>query len=219
MSTSATTPKGAPAAKKTSVSAEIVMGKAAQDLHKAVAEALRATEGLSELVVKSEDLALTIANQEAKISELDVQFHEKERQMALDLELRMKGRAEHTVQEHLAANRQRSILIEEFTQMDTRIKNAENELKTTVAVETAKVRNEEKSRFESERKLLEAQHAATEAKNNASITVLEGKITFLEAQNHQLLDQINAERDASIQRAKAATPVYQTVGGPANGGR
>ena len=63
MSTSATTPKGAPAAKKTSVSAEIVMGKAAQDLHKAVAEALRATEGLSELVVKSEDLALTISNQ------------------------------------------------------------------------------------------------------------------------------------------------------------
>ena len=206
------------AAKKSSVATEIVMGKAAQDLHKAVAEAIKATEGLGTLVETSEELSLTIANQEAKIGELDIEFKEKERQMSLDLELKMRGRSEETVQDYLAKNRQRSISIEEFNAMDSRIKNADSELKSTVSAEVTKVRTEESARFNSERKLLEAQFQASEAKNNASISVLEGKVAFLEAQNKHLLDQINAERAASIERARAATPVIQT-GGSQNNGR
>ena len=205
-------------AKKSSVSTELVMGKAAQDLHKAVAEALKATEGLNTLVEESENLALKIANQESRIEELEIAFSEKERQMILDLELKMKGRTEETVQSYLANNRQRSISIEEFNQMEAKIKDADATLAKTVAAETAKVRNEESSKFNNELKLKEAQFAANEAKNNASISVLEGKVEFLEAQNKQLLDQINAERQASIERARAVAIGTLNVGSQ-NGGR
>ena len=205
-------------AKKSSVTTEVVMGKAAQDLHKAVAEALKATDGLKTMVEESENLALKIANQEDRIDELDVIFSEKERQLVLDLELKMKGRTEETVQAYLTNNRQRSISIEDFNQMEAKIKDADATLAKTVAAETAKVRNEESSRFTNELKLKEAQFAANEAKNNASISVLEGKVEFLEAQNRQLLDQINAERQASIERARAGAIGTLNVGSQ-NGGR
>ena len=207
----------APVAKK-SVSAEIVMGKAAIDLNKAVAEAMKATEGLGTLVSQSEDLTLTISNQEAQIEELDIQFAEKERQLQLDLELKMKGSAEKTVQEYLASNKQRSISLQEYQEMTEKIAGAEALLTKTVTAETAKVRNEETARFNNEKKLLEAQHAATEAKNNASISVMEEKVKFLEQQNENLLDQINQERQASIERAKAGSIGNINLGGT-NGGR
>lgn len=216
MSTTKTTGK-APV-KKSSVSTELVMGKAAQDLHKAVAEALKATEGLNTLVEESENLSLKIANQESRIDELEVAYTEKERQMVLDLELKMKGRTEETVQAYLSSNRQRSISVEEFNQMELKIKEADATLTKTVATEVAKVRNEESSRFNNELKLKEAQFAANEAKNNASISVLESKVEFLEAQNKQLLDQINAERQASIERARAGSIGTLNVGSQ-NGGR
>lgn len=205
-------------AKKSSVTTEVVMGKAAQDLHKAVAEAMKATEGLKTMVEESENLALKIANQESRIEELDIIFSEKERQLVLDLELKMKGRTEETVQAYLSSNNQRSISIEEFNQMEAKIKDADANLVKTVSAETAKVRNEESSRFNNELKLKEAQFAANEAKNNASISVLEGKVEFLEAQNRQLLDQINAERQASIERARAGAIGTLNVGSQ-NGGR
>jgi len=207
----------APVAKK-SVSAEIVMGKAAIDLNKAVAEAMKATEGLGTLVSQSEDLTLTISNQEAQIEELDIQFAEKERQLQLDLELKMKGSAEKTVQEYLASNKQRSISLQEYQEMSEKIAGAEALLAKTVSAEIAKVRNEETARFNNEKKLLEAQHAATEAKNNASISVMEEKVKFLEQQNENLLDQINQERQASIERAKAGSIGNINLGGT-NGGR
>ena len=206
-----------PVAKK-SVTAEIVMGKAAIDLNKAVAEALKATEGLGTLVSQSEDLTLTISNQEAQIEELDIQFAEKERQLQLDLELKMKGSAERTVQEYLAANKLRSISLLEHQENVDKIASAEALLTKTVAAEVAKVRNEESSRFNNEKKLLEAQHAATEAKNTASIDVMNEKVKFLQEQNAQLLHQIDEERKASVQRAQAGSIGTLNLGG-SNGGR
>lgn len=217
MSTKPTTPGAKATAVKKSVTAEIVMGKAAQDLNKAVAEAMKATEGLGALVSHSEELTLTISNQEAKIEELDIQFAEKERQLQLDLDLKMKGNAEATVQAYLASNKQRSISLQEHQEMVDKIAGAEALLTKTVAAETAKVRNEETSRFNNEKKLLEAQHAATEAKNNAAISVMEEKVKFLEQQNAQLIDQINEERKASIERAKAGSIGNINLGGTTGG--
>ena len=64
-------------AKKASQSTEIVLGQAAQQIAKGVSELKSASETIAQLVQASEDLSLQVANKEAQIAELDVQYGEK----------------------------------------------------------------------------------------------------------------------------------------------
>ena len=81
-------------AKKASQSTEIVLGQAAQQIAKGVSELKSASETIAQLVQASEDLSLQVANKEAQIAELDVQYGEKARQKEVELELNFKANSE-----------------------------------------------------------------------------------------------------------------------------
>jgi len=192
-------------AKKASQSTEIVLGQAAQQIAKGVSELKSASETIAQLVQASEDLSLQVANKEAQIAELDVQYGEKARQKEVELELNFKANSERVVNEFLTANGKTSITKTDLAnlqkELETTKANAEAETKKAVAAATATL----KSQYESDIKLMQSENKAVAAENASKIGTLTEKNQFLEAQVTKLYQQLDAERAASIERAKAGS--------------
>lgn len=194
-----------PTTKKASVTTEIVLGQAAQQLSKVVAELKSATETISDLASKSEDLTLQVANKEEAIASLDVQYAEKARQADVDLELSMKANTEKVVNEHLSSIGKVSISKTDLVALqkelaDTKA-NADAETKKQVAIVASTL----KAQYENEIKLIHSENKSTAAENASQIGVLKEKNTFLEGQVAKMYQQMDAERSASIERAKAGS--------------
>ena len=192
-------------AKKASQSTEIVLGQAAQQIAKGVSELKSASETIAQLVQASEDLSLQVANKEAQIAELDVQYGEKARQKEVELELNFKANSERVVNEFLTANGKTSITKSDLANLqkelaDTKA-NADAETKKAVAAATATL----KAQYESDIKLMQSENKAVAAENASKIGTLTEKNQFLEAQVTKLYQQLDAERAASIERAKAGS--------------
>lgn len=192
-------------AKKASQSTEIVLGQAAQQIAKGVSELKSASETIAQLVQASEDLSLQVANKEAQIAELDVQYGEKARQKEVELELNFKANSERVVNEFLTANGKTSITKTDLAnlqkELETTKANAEAETKKAVAAATATL----KAQYESDIKLMQSENKAVAAENASKIGTLTEKNQFLEAQVTKLYQQLYAERAASIERAKAGS--------------
>ena len=213
--TKGTGTKAATAPVKKSVTTELVMGKAAVSLQKAVSDAMKVAETLTELSGASEDLALTISNQENRVEELNTIFAEKERQLQLDLDLKMRANAEEVVAKHLAAKGHRAVPNDEFIQRERTISEAATVLENTVRTEVGKAEGMAKSKFEGERRLMESEYKAKEAGNVAEIDNLKKENVFLTGQVQSWKNQLDEERKASIERAKAGSIGTLNVGDPA----
>ena len=203
--------------RKTSTTAELVVGAAAQNIVKAIAELKSATEGVSKLAQTSEDLTLQVANKEAEIANLiiakedtikalDVTYTEKERQLKVDLELSFKANTKSVVDNYLSSVKETSISVAELASLRKELADAtassENAIKTAVAVATSSV----KSHYEGEIKLLHAENKANTAQITAQIDALTSQKISLESQNEKLYHQLDAERAAGTDRAKASAP-------------
>lgn len=182
-----------------------MLGQAAQQIAKGVSELKSASETIAQLVQASEDLSLQVANKEAQIAELDVQYGEKARQKEVELELNFKANSERVVNEFLTANGKTSITKTDLAnlqkELETTKANAEAETKKAVAAATATL----KSQYESDIKLMQSENKAVAAENASKIGTLTEKNQFLEAQVTKLYQQLDAERAASIERAKAGS--------------
>ncbi len=190
---------------KKSASTEIVLGQAAQNIVKAVSELNSATEAVNKLSSMGEELTLLVANKEEAIAALDVQFAEKARQLEVDLDLSFKANTERVVNEFLKANGKVSILSTELNALNKELAetkaNADAETKKQVAI----VASTMKSQHENEIKLLHSENNNKTIENTAKIGALTEKNTFLEGQVTKLYLQLDAERNAGIERAKAGS--------------
>ena len=199
-----TTPSATPA-RKGSASTEVVLGQAAQKISKAVAELNSAADTVNKLVSKSEELTLQVANKETQIAELHVQFEEKARQAEVEFELTMKANAEKLVTDYLREGGKVAVStsdLEALKQELTAVKNgAEAETNKAVAI----VANTLKSQYESEVKLLQSENRAVAVENTSKIAVLEDKNKFLDQQVTKLYAQLDAERAAGTERARAGS--------------
>lgn len=190
---------------KKSATTELVLGQAAQNITKAIAELKTATDSVAKLSTLGEELTLLVANKEEAIASLEVQYAEKSRQADVDLELSMKSNTERVLNEYLASNGKTTIsktdlanLQKELT--DTRA-NAEAVTKREVAAATGVL----KSQYENDIKLLNSENNAKAVENSSKIGTLTEKCAFLETQVAKLYQQLDAERSAGIERAKAGS--------------
>ncbi len=191
--------------KKSSATTELVLGQAAQQINKAVAELASATSTLNELTKTSEDLTLQVANKEEQIASLDIQYAEKARQAEVDLELTMKSNVEKVVTTYLNENGKVAVTKTEWNGLtkeltDTKA-NAEAETKKQVAIVSSTL----KSQYENDIRFLQSENKAVAAENASKIGTLGEKNKFLEDQVTKLYGQLDAERSASIERAKAGS--------------
>ena len=87
--------------------------------------------------------------------------------------------------------------------MKADLESAKSSNEKEVSAAVAVVTNKLKSEHEATIKLIEAEHKSTTIENSSKISTLEEKNGFLQSQVDKLYEQLNAERDASIERAKA----------------
>lgn len=198
--------------KKTSASSEIVFGQAAQQINKAVTELGNATSTINTLVSQVEELSLQISNKEAQIAELEVQYTEKARQSEVEFNLNLKANQDRVVNEVLRNNGMESISSAELKalrqELETVKANTDAEVKKQVAIVT----NTLTSKFENDVRFLQAENKAVAAENASKIGTLAEKNKFLEEQVTKLYTQLDAERAAGIERAKASAVGQITVG-------
>ncbi len=201
-----------PTTKKSSASTEIVLGQAAQQITKAVSELNAATTSVNELVSKAEELTLLVANKEEAIANLDVTFAEKERQLNVDLDLSFKANTDRVVTEFLKSTGKVAIGSNELSSIQKELSdtkaNADAETKKAVGAVSSSL----KSQYENDIRFLQSENKAIAAENASKIGVLAEKNKFLEEQVTKLYMQLDAERAAGIERAKAGSVGSINVG-------
>ncbi len=200
------------ATKKGSVATEQIVGQAAQQITKAVTELNSATASIGKLVEQSEELTLLVANKEDAIKALDVQFAEKERQLSVNLELSFKANTEKVVTDHLTSNGKVAIVASELKELRTELETAKSSTEAQIKKEVAIVASSLKSQYENEIKLIHSENKAIAAENAAKLGSLTTQNEFLEEQVTKLYGQLDAERSAGTERAKAGSIGNITVG-------
>lgn len=192
-------------AKKASVSTEIVLGQAAQQITKAVAELNNATATVNQLTNKAEELTLLVANKEEAIKALEVEFTEKERQLKVDLDLSFKANTDRVVNEYLTSVNKVAVSASELNTLRSELEEAKSNTDAQIKREVSTVASSLKSQYENEIKLIHSENKAIAAENAAKIGTLATQNKFLEEQVTKLYLQLDAERAAGIERAKAGS--------------
>ncbi len=201
-----------PTTRKTSTTTELVLGQAAQNITKAIAELKIATDSVSKLSSLGESLTLTVANKESAIESLDVEYEEKARRLSVELDLSFKANTEHVVNEFLRTTGYVSISVSELANLKKELNDVKTNADTVTKSQVAQVASTMKAQYENEIRFLQSENKAVAAENSAKIEVLADKNKFLEEQVSKLYLQLNAERDASIERAKAGAVGSINVG-------
>lgn len=190
---------------KKSATTELVLGQAAQNITKAVTELNTATASVNKLGELVEGLSLQVANKEEAIVALDVQYAEKERQLQVTLDVNFKENTDRVVSAYLTEVGKVAILKSDYASLQKELTDtkagAEAETKKQVAIVAGTL----KSQHENDVKLLQSENQNKTIENTATIKVLTEKNAFLEQQVTLLYNQLNAERAAGIERAKAGS--------------
>lgn len=198
--------------KKASVNTEMVLGQAAQQINKAVTELNSATATVSQLVSQAEELTLLVANKEAQISELEVEYAEKARQAEVQFDLNMKANAERVVTGWLSSNDKVAVLSSVLTTLQKELADTKAGADAETKKQVAQVSNSLKAQYENDLRFLQSENKAVAAENASKIGVLAEKNKFLEEQVTKLYLQLDAERAAGIERAKAGSVGSINVG-------
>jgi hypothetical protein len=198
--------------RKTSTTTELVLGQAAQNITKAIAELKVATDSVSKLSVLGESLTLLVANKEASIEALDVEYGEKARRLGVELDLSFKANTEYVVNEFLRTTGNVSISVNELSNLKKELSDVKANAESVTKTQVAQVANTLKAQYENEIRFLQSENKAVAAENSAKIETLEDKNKFLEQQVSKLYVQLDAERAASIERAKAGSVGSINVG-------
>jgi hypothetical protein len=204
------------AAKTKSDNTDVVISFAAAALVKATAsiqEAFKSIDGLNET---AEALTRDIAAKKAEVASLTEQYQTKYRQAEVDFNLKLAEKKDATVAEYLKSVGKEAVESAAYRALQTdlakSISERDTEVKRAVAIENSRLTRD----FASEKALLESQFQTSTVKQVAQIEALQKENTSLTAQVAQLFKQIDAERAAGIERAKASAIGSVNVGTPNN---
>lgn len=166
-----------------------------------------AYEQLKTLATQAEDLDVTIASKNKEIEDLDTEFNNRLRQAEVDLSIKVKQGIKTVVDEYLTSNNLEALDTNEVV----RLKNAEKTIIQQAEKDRALALSQQdkalRTEFNSTVEVLKAQQAADLAKANANNESLQDKVNFLTEQVQSLLTQLSEQRQAEIDKVKAANPV------------
>lgn len=191
--------------KKGSVGTEQILGQAAQQITKAVNELNSATSTLDKLTQKSEELTLQVANKEEAIKALQVEYEEKERQLKVELDLNFKSNTDRVVTHYLATINKVAVPVSELEELRSELENNKQNSEELIKHEVSVLSDKLKQKYETEIKIMQSENKAITAENTAKLTSLKEQNSFLEKQVAKLYEQLESERNAGIERAKASS--------------
>lgn len=205
------------AAAKKSDNTDTVISSAAAALAKAITniqEAFKSVDGLNET---AETLTRDIAAKKAEISGLTEEYQTKYRQSEIDFNLKLAEKKDATINEYLKSIGKEAVESTQYRHLQNELARAiterNDEVKKAVAIENNRLTKEHTA----ELALFESQHQTATVKQTAQIEALGKENANLKEQVAMLVQQLNAERSAGIERSKAST--IGSVNFPAPNGR
>lgn len=201
---SASTATSAPKKKGTSTT-EAIIGTAANKMQSATKALVEAYEIASKMGPVIEENTLKVLDLETKIAELKVQYQQLRAQHQFDLDLEFKKDEKTYVDGYLNENGLVSIPGDELNDLKAQIEKLRTDydadLKKAIASATAAVQKDYENRIA----IKNAESKAAEAETNATIKQQSLHITELNKQVDMWREQLDQERKASTERAKAAS--------------
>lgn len=190
---------------------EYVIGNAAKSLEKSVTEAEKVIQKVREVSDLCDDLTQKIAIKQVELSDLEVKFEEEHRRGRADLEIALKEDEARTVEGILERDKKVAVYKVDYDKTIADYNKLKTDYSSDVAKESAKVRTEEQQKYITQveiiNKTTEAQHATLVAELDAA----KKQIEFYISQNKLLHDQLNSERLARVEEAKARGNAVVTV--------
>jgi hypothetical protein len=203
MSETKTEKKAVVTSKKGSANTEVVIGSAAQLIKKSVDGLRTAVETVNKLGEQAENYQGLIAQKEARVAELDIEYKEKRRAAEVELEVSIKQDETKVVAAILERQGKIAISQEELVDLRNKSSKGEAEVKAEIQKAVGEVTGRLTKQHESELKLKEAEVKATAAESVAKIQNLEMQVSFLKDQVDSWKNALDAERSASVERSKA----------------
>ena len=184
---------------------EVIIGQAAGALKKVVGDITAAAALVSDaLVEKAEHLSAQIANREAKIIDLDVEYTEKKRAADVTLDLAIQANADAKATEIITKQGKIAVASTEFEGLKNDLKSLkdkfDSEVKKAESAAFASKEKENKAALETQKLTFDA----TKAQMVAELSQKDNQISFLKEQIEFLKENIDSERTASVERAKAS---------------
>lgn len=191
--------------KKTTATVESVAGAAALSLGRSLTELKAGLNLFETLTGNLEGLGLQIAQKEEMIKELSTAFVERERQLNVNLQLKMKENGKAAALEILDAEGLIAVGKDSYSFLQAKVLDLESTFDDKVRAERGKAEGILGAQFANKEKLLGAEYGTKEANNLATIAQLQQQITFLKEQSTKWEMALGEERKASIERAKASS--------------
>lgn len=191
--------------KKASVGSEVVLGSGVAELKKVATGITNAVATFNTLPEMLENMQIEIAAKEDRIAQLETEYVEKERQLSVSLNLKVKENEEAVVNKALEAAGKVGVLKAVWDATQQNLADYKEQFETRLKEGVDSASRGIAATYANKEKVTEAEYKAKEAENIAKITTLQGQITFLEGQVKQLLETMDKERAATVERAKAAS--------------
>ena len=170
---------------------------ATKSLNDAVAAALKLTQTLDEN-------ALKIADQEEKLQNLQTEYANKRTQQHIDLDLAYKADQKQFAEQYLAANTLVAVEKDEYVSLQQELEELKQNFNDKVRTEVGKAEGIANSRAKAAEELAQARYEAKEAGNLAEIKNLQAQLNFANQQISVWKTQLDEERKAGVERAKAS---------------
>src|ERR1044072_3651260 len=183
---------------------ELIIGSAASKLQTAVNGLNTAILEVSKLETRAHEGTLKITDLEDKIGGLQQDLKNKEAQNKIDLQLSYDSDRKAFVDKWMQENGMTAIKLTDLQNLNSELTQIKDKFDSNVKAEVAKAEAIAKAKHEQESKIKDLEHTSKEAENKAKISQLEDKVSFLEEQVNSWKDALNAERTASVERAKAS---------------
>jgi len=192
-------------AKKASTTTELVLGAAAQNITRGLVELKSAFDNVNKLGSLGEELTLLVSNKEEAIKALDIEFSEKKRKLAVELDLSFKADTNRVVNEYLKETGKVTVSATELSSLQAELATVKNNAEAETKKQVLSATNALKAQYENDIKLLHSENKAVAVENTAKIGALTDKNNFLVKQVETLYEQLNSERTAGTERAKAGS--------------
>lgn len=196
---------------------EAIIGAAHVKMQTAVKSLTEASKVFENFDQEIEAKTLKLTNLEAEIESQEEALKRKLEAVDYEVATRYKTNEAQFVNEYARMNDMTLLKTEDHKNLLKENETLKSEQESKIKSEVAKITASLTSDFENKTRIMEAEYRAKEATNTAEINSLKKETEFLRAQNLSWKEQLESERDASIERAKAGQIGTLNVGSGSNG--
>lgn len=190
--------------KKGTLKSEAIIGQGVKSTESAVKSLETAILKFAELPRQVENYSLQIAEKEDQLAQLNVELAERKRQNKLALEMDIKENQAGFIKTYLDSNGLIAITKEEHAILLADIQALKQGQKAEIEKAVAIATNSLKSQYTAETKVKEAEFAKQQAEDKSQVSQMVKEIAFLNTQVSHWQKQLEEERKASVDRAKAS---------------